>query len=105
MTYYFSYLPDGTPHLTGVCWVIIEVIDTNNHVPSFVKSSYSTSVQENLPIGTHVLTVSSAEGVALSLWAAYNSRGKLDFNIQLPLFGILQLETYSSFVNAQNLFD
>ncbi|GAA6096918.1 protocadherin Fat 1a isoform X1 [Tachysurus ichikawai] len=41
--------------------VIIDVIDVNNNAPEFQQSSYKASVDENMPIGTSVLTVKATD--------------------------------------------
>ncbi|XP_063075464.1 protocadherin Fat 1a isoform X1 [Engraulis encrasicolus] len=37
--------------------VIIDVVDVNNNAPEFQQTSYKASVDENMPVGTTVLTV------------------------------------------------
>ncbi|XP_047672539.1 protocadherin Fat 1a isoform X2 [Tachysurus fulvidraco] len=41
--------------------VIIDVIDVNNNAPEFQQSSYKASVDENMPIGTSVVTVKATD--------------------------------------------
>lgn len=41
--------------------VIIDVIDVNNNAPEFKQTSHRTSVDENMPIGTSVLTVKATD--------------------------------------------
>uniref|UniRef100_A0A671NB97 Protocadherin Fat 1-like n=1 Tax=Sinocyclocheilus anshuiensis TaxID=1608454 RepID=A0A671NB97_9TELE len=41
--------------------VIINVIDVNNNGPEFKQTSYKASVDENMPIGTSVLTVKATD--------------------------------------------
>ncbi|KAM9314190.1 protocadherin Fat 1a isoform 2-T2 [Pholidichthys leucotaenia] len=41
--------------------VIVDVIDVNNNAPEFQQSSYKASVDENVPIGTSVLTVKASD--------------------------------------------
>lgn len=41
--------------------VIIDVIDVNNNAPEFQQSSYKASVDENMPVGTSVLTVKATD--------------------------------------------
>ncbi|XP_030380643.1 cadherin-related tumor suppressor [Scaptodrosophila lebanonensis] len=45
----------GSPPLTGTGNVRVKVQDINDHSPTFERQSYYSSIQENLPIGTHVL--------------------------------------------------
>ncbi|KAF7662652.1 hypothetical protein LDENG_00230690 [Lucifuga dentata] len=41
--------------------VIIDVIDVNNNAPEFQQTSYKASVDENVPIGTSVVTVKATD--------------------------------------------
>ncbi|XP_065110593.1 protocadherin Fat 1a isoform X2 [Paramisgurnus dabryanus] len=41
--------------------VIIDVIDVNNNAPEFKQTSHRASVDENMPIGTSVLTVKATD--------------------------------------------
>uniref|UniRef100_A0AAY3ZWT0 FAT atypical cadherin 1 n=1 Tax=Denticeps clupeoides TaxID=299321 RepID=A0AAY3ZWT0_9TELE len=41
--------------------VLIDVVDVNDNSPEFKQTSYKASVDENMPIGTSVLTVSAAD--------------------------------------------
>ncbi|KAL0204645.1 hypothetical protein M9458_002663, partial [Cirrhinus mrigala] len=41
--------------------VIINVIDVNNNAPEFKQTSYKASIDENMPIGTSVLTVKASD--------------------------------------------
>ena len=47
--------------LSGNLTVKVEVKDSNDHAPEFVKSNYEISVKENLPIGTTILTVQATD--------------------------------------------
>ncbi|XP_028312232.1 protocadherin Fat 1a isoform X3 [Gouania willdenowi] len=41
--------------------VIVDVIDVNNNAPEFQQTSYKASVDENVPVGTSVLTVKATD--------------------------------------------
>ncbi|KAM4826977.1 protocadherin Fat 2 [Thomomys bottae] len=41
--------------------VVIDVVDGNNHAPIFSRSSYEGTVEENLPPGTQVLSVTATD--------------------------------------------
>ncbi|XP_051871067.1 protocadherin Fat 1-like isoform X1 [Pristis pectinata] len=41
--------------------VFIDLIDSNNNVPEFIASSYQGSIDENVPIGTSILTVNATD--------------------------------------------
>ncbi|XP_061575005.1 protocadherin Fat 1a isoform X2 [Cololabis saira] len=41
--------------------VIVDVIDVNNNAPEFQQTSYKASVDENVPVGTSVVTVKATD--------------------------------------------
>ncbi|XP_036407043.1 protocadherin Fat 1-like isoform X2 [Megalops cyprinoides] len=41
--------------------VVIDVIDMNNNAPEFLQASYKVSVDEHVPVGTAVLTISARD--------------------------------------------
>uniref|UniRef100_A0A3B5AMI9 Cadherin domain-containing protein n=1 Tax=Stegastes partitus TaxID=144197 RepID=A0A3B5AMI9_9TELE len=51
----------GTPPKSGTSQLIINVLDVNDNVPIFTKPLYKTSVAENAPLGTSVITVTAAD--------------------------------------------
>ncbi|XP_057205827.1 protocadherin Fat 1 isoform X2 [Triplophysa rosa] len=42
--------------------VVVNVSDTNNNAPKFQQSNYEASIDEHVPIGTSILTVSASDG-------------------------------------------
>ncbi|XP_061108849.1 protocadherin Fat 1 isoform X2 [Conger conger] len=44
--------------------VVIDVIDVNNNAPEFLQTSYKAGIDEHVPIGTEVLTVSASDADA-----------------------------------------
>ncbi|XP_051945075.1 protocadherin Fat 1 [Xyrauchen texanus] len=42
--------------------VIVNVSDMNNNVPKFQQSNYKASINEHVPIGTSIITVSATDG-------------------------------------------
>ncbi|KAM3866666.1 protocadherin alpha-8-like [Diretmus argenteus] len=51
----------GTPPKTGTSEIIINILDINDNIPVFSKSLYKTSITENVPLGTTVLTVTATD--------------------------------------------
>ncbi|XP_064201137.1 protocadherin Fat 1-like isoform X1 [Anguilla rostrata] len=51
----------GTSDGSAATKVVVDVIDTNNNAPEFLQASYKASVDEHVPIGTEVLTVSARD--------------------------------------------
>uniref|UniRef100_A0A3Q2P226 Protocadherin 2 alpha c n=1 Tax=Fundulus heteroclitus TaxID=8078 RepID=A0A3Q2P226_FUNHE len=51
----------GTPVKSGTSEIIIHVLDTNDNFPTFTKTLYKTSIAENAPIGTTVVTVTATD--------------------------------------------
>ncbi|KAK2849145.1 hypothetical protein Q5P01_008979 [Channa striata] len=51
----------GTPPKSGTSQIIISVLDNNDNTPVFTKSLYKTSITENVPTGTSVITVTATD--------------------------------------------
>ncbi|XP_026186720.1 protocadherin alpha-8-like [Mastacembelus armatus] len=51
----------GTPPKSGTSQIIINVLDVNDNTPIFTKSLYKTSITENVPLGTSVITVTASD--------------------------------------------
>ncbi|XP_061191904.1 cadherin-23-like isoform X2 [Saccostrea echinata] len=51
----------GSVSLEGFCLVQINVLDVNDEVPFFVPSSYSKSVQENMVLGSSIVTITAVD--------------------------------------------
>uniref|UniRef100_A0A3Q3IMY4 Cadherin domain-containing protein n=1 Tax=Monopterus albus TaxID=43700 RepID=A0A3Q3IMY4_MONAL len=51
----------GTPPKSGTSEIIINVLDTNDNIPTFTKTLYKTSITENAPLGTTILAVTAID--------------------------------------------
>ncbi|XP_042275417.1 protocadherin gamma-A11-like [Thunnus maccoyii] len=51
----------GSPQKSGIVVIHITVLDANDNVPVFDQAVYKTSLPENSPLGTVVLTVSATD--------------------------------------------
>ncbi|XP_056132891.1 protocadherin alpha-3-like [Lampris incognitus] len=51
----------GTPAKSGTSEIIVNVLDNNDNIPVFTKSLYKTSIAENVPAGTTILTVTATD--------------------------------------------
>ncbi|MEQ2309396.1 hypothetical protein AMECASPLE_038234, partial [Ameca splendens] len=51
----------GTPAKSGTSQLIINVLDINDNVPIFTQPLYKSSITENIPLGTSVLTVTATD--------------------------------------------
>ncbi|XP_047441826.1 protocadherin alpha-8-like [Mugil cephalus] len=51
----------GTPPKSGTSQIIISVLDVNDNVPIFTKPLYKTSVSENAPVGSSVITITATD--------------------------------------------
>ncbi|XP_029297668.1 protocadherin alpha-8-like isoform X3 [Cottoperca gobio] len=51
----------GTPPKSGTSEIIINVLDINDNIPTFTKTLYKTSITENAPLGTTVVTVTATD--------------------------------------------
>ncbi|XP_071380369.1 protocadherin alpha-3-like [Centroberyx affinis] len=54
-------LDGGAPPKSGTSEIIINVLDINDNIPVFTKTLYKTSITENVPLGTTVLTVTATD--------------------------------------------
>ncbi|CAG5990901.1 unnamed protein product [Menidia menidia] len=54
-------LDGGTPVKSGMSEIIINVLDNNDNIPIFSKTLYKTSIIENAPVGTRVITVTATD--------------------------------------------
>ena len=53
----------GTPQKSAEATVRVNVL-RNSHTPTFIRSQYSTDIDESLPIGSVVIGVSATDGDA-----------------------------------------
>ncbi|XP_049642822.1 protocadherin gamma-A3 isoform X8 [Suncus etruscus] len=51
----------GDPILSGSLYIKVIVLDANDNPPVFTQPEYQVSVQENLPVGTRLLTVNATD--------------------------------------------
>nr|XP_012788808.1 unnamed protein product [Sorex araneus] len=51
----------GDPVLSGNLYIQVIVLDANDNPPVFTRSEYQVSVQEDLPVGTQLLTVNATD--------------------------------------------
>ncbi|XP_019061567.1 protocadherin gamma-A4 isoform X8 [Fukomys damarensis] len=54
-------LDGGDPVRSSTARIHVTLIDTNDNVPVFTQPEYHVSVQENLPIGTRLLTIKATD--------------------------------------------
>uniref|UniRef100_A0A5F9CXZ9 Protocadherin gamma subfamily A, 4 n=1 Tax=Oryctolagus cuniculus TaxID=9986 RepID=A0A5F9CXZ9_RABIT len=51
----------GNPVLSGSARIHITLVDTNDNAPVFTRPEYHVSVQENVPVGTRLLTIKATD--------------------------------------------
>lgn len=51
----------GTPPLSNHATVNITVLDANDNAPVFTQAAYSTSINENAPVGFKLLTLTATD--------------------------------------------
>ncbi|XP_028271941.1 protocadherin alpha-8-like isoform X11 [Parambassis ranga] len=54
-------LDGGTPVQSGTSVIIINVLDINDNIPIFTKTLLKTSITENAPLGTTIVTVTATD--------------------------------------------
>ncbi|KAM3928361.1 cadherin-17 [Leptodactylus fuscus] len=53
---------EGTPSLSTMCWVVINVIDINDHIPIFETFFYgNVTLPEDTPVGTLVMEIQATD--------------------------------------------
>uniref|UniRef100_UPI003AAA5CF7 protocadherin alpha-3-like n=1 Tax=Centroberyx gerrardi TaxID=166262 RepID=UPI003AAA5CF7 len=61
ITLALTALDGGAPPKSSTSEIIINVLDINDNIPVFTKTLYKTSITENVPLGTTVLTVTATD--------------------------------------------
>uniref|UniRef100_A0A4X1SM34 Cadherin domain-containing protein n=1 Tax=Sus scrofa TaxID=9823 RepID=A0A4X1SM34_PIG len=56
-----SAFDGGSPVRSGTLRIRVQVVDANDNPPTFTQAQYLTSVPENLPLGTQLLTVKATD--------------------------------------------
>ena len=51
----------GQPSLVSYAQVIVNVADTNDNPPIFSPASYAAEIEENMKIGSSILTVTATD--------------------------------------------
>ncbi|XP_018415687.1 PREDICTED: cadherin-17 [Nanorana parkeri] len=53
---------EGRPVLSNICWIRINIIDINDHIPIFQTSDYGNiTLKEDIPLGTVVMNISASD--------------------------------------------
>ncbi|XP_061090070.1 protocadherin alpha-8-like [Conger conger] len=71
----------GKPPRSGTLQIVVNIIDVNDNAPAFSKSLYKVLVSENVPYGTHIITLNATdpdEGVNGQLMYALIRRGSVN---------------------------
>ncbi|KAM3866665.1 protocadherin alpha-8-like [Diretmus argenteus] len=92
----------GTPPKTGTSEIIINVLDINDNIPVFTKSLYKTSITENVPLGTTVLTVTATD-------ADEGINGEISYYLsskdQDHIFEIFQIDSETGILTVKGQID
>ncbi|XP_029020957.1 protocadherin gamma-A11-like isoform X36 [Betta splendens] len=64
----------GEPLMSGTMQIQITVLDANDNAPLFTRPVYKTSIQEDVPVGTVVVTVTATD-------ADHGSNGRITYSI------------------------
>ncbi|KAM3866663.1 protocadherin alpha-8-like [Diretmus argenteus] len=92
----------GTPPKTGTSEIIINVLDNNDNIPVFSKSLYKTSITENVPLGTTVLTVTATD-------ADEGINGEISYSLsskdQDHIFEIFQIDSETGILTVKGQID
>ena len=55
------FIQGGQPSLVSYAQVIVDVTDTNDNPPIFSPASYAAEIEENMKIGSSILTVTATD--------------------------------------------
>ncbi|XP_044218787.1 protocadherin alpha-3-like [Thunnus albacares] len=92
----------GTPLKSGTSEIIINVLDTNDNIPTFTKTLYKTSIIENAPLGTTVVTVTATdadEGTNKDIVYLLNSKD------QDHVLDIFEIDSESGIITVKGKID
>eukprot|EP00118_Oscarella_pearsei_P008850 m.47602 g.47602 ORF g.47602 m.47602 type:complete len:5714 (+) comp33810_c0_seq1:99-17240(+) len=76
---------NGIPPRSSRLLVGVNVLDVDDPAPNFLFSTYSVSMNEDVPVGTSVVTLSAIDRLGLSMW--YSSLSPL-FSVN-PVTGVV----------------
>ncbi|XP_007941830.1 protocadherin Fat 2 [Orycteropus afer afer] len=78
--------------------VVINIIDCNNHAPIFNRSSYDATFDENMPLGTSVLTVTATD-------QDYGENGYVTYSIASPKAVPFSIDPYLGIISTSKPMD
>ena len=55
------FIQGGKPSLFSYAQVFVNITDTNDNPPTFSPSSYAAEIEENMKIGSSILTVTATD--------------------------------------------
>ncbi|XP_034738790.1 protocadherin beta-16-like isoform X4 [Etheostoma cragini] len=80
-------LDGGQPRMSGTMQITVNVLDANDNAPVFTKSVYKSTLTENSPRGTKIITVSASDKDGGSngeiTYAISNSKRRLSEQFQI----------------------
>ncbi|XP_047209465.1 protocadherin alpha-10-like isoform X16 [Girardinichthys multiradiatus] len=92
----------GTPVKSGTSEISIRVLDINDNIPTFVKALYKTSVTENTPVGTTIITVTANDAdQGLNKEIVYS----LNSNDQDHVLEIFEIDTKTGTITVKEIID
>ncbi|KAM4586881.1 protocadherin beta-15-like [Fundulus diaphanus] len=94
-------LDGGLPQRTGTVKIHINVLDANDNIPVFNKPMYKSTIPENSPVGTVVLTVSATDADE-----ALNGEVTYDFgHISDEVKGIFEIDSKTGKIKLMTTVD
>ncbi|XP_069340449.1 protocadherin Fat 2 [Eulemur rufifrons] len=78
--------------------VVIDIVDCNNHAPTFNRSSYDGTVDENIPPGTSVLTVAATD-------RDHGENGHITYSIAAPKAVPFSIDPYLGIISTSKPMD
>ncbi|XP_077387454.1 protocadherin alpha-3-like isoform X10 [Festucalex cinctus] len=77
LTMTLTAVDGGSPTKSGTSQIIINVLDNNDNIPTFSESLYKTTLKENAPVGTRIITLNATDAdEGLNSEIVYSLRSK-----------------------------
>ena len=86
------------PFYTATCQVIVIVGDSNDNVPRFLKSKYSTVISETIPVGSSILNVTAVDKDT-------GTNGQVMYTLSNDTYSEFRINSRSGIITTASRFD
>nr|XP_049604907.1 protocadherin alpha-3 isoform X39 [Syngnathus scovelli] len=92
----------GSPPRSGTSQIIVNVLDNNDNIPTFSKSLYKTTLRENSPLGTGIITLNATDAdEGLNSEIVYSLRSK----DQDHVLDVFEIENQTGLIKVKGHID